>query len=124
MPLARCITKCWDSQLTKLYYPGDVAEFQEDHIFIKGKIQCFQIIGQDELSKTPQETDAKLQQMATKIADLTKKVEKKNDSSEEVKTDSPKEDKEKRVFKCSICDKEFSNGFDVGKHRKADHPQP
>lgn len=36
----------------------------------------------------------------------------------EVKTEKPK-----KVFKCSSCDKVFKDGFALGKHKKADHPQ-
>lgn len=75
MPLAICITKCWDSQATKLYYPGNVADLPEDHVFLKGKIKCFEPISLDEISKSHQDIDAKIKQMGAMIADLKEKVE-------------------------------------------------
>lgn len=35
MPLAKCIRRCFDSQLTRRYWPGDQDEMAEDHVFIK-----------------------------------------------------------------------------------------
>jgi len=33
--LARCVARCWDSQATKRYWMGDVADLPEDHDFFK-----------------------------------------------------------------------------------------
>ena len=44
MPLAKCIRRCWDSQLTRRYWPGDQDNIAEDHpLVIAG---CFQFVEQ------------------------------------------------------------------------------
>jgi len=92
MPLAKCIRRCWDSQATKRYYPGDIADFPEDHVFIKGKIKCFEIVTPDQISKTQQDTDAKIIQMAQMIADLKKRLDEEG-APPEGKTEAAQEEK-------------------------------
>ena len=35
MPIANCVRRCWDSQLTKHYYPGQKADMDPEHVFIR-----------------------------------------------------------------------------------------
>jgi len=74
MVLARCIRRCWDSQATKRYFIGAIADFPEDHVFLTMKNPCFQIIKPEDIAKTEQDRDAKVQQMGQMIADLQKQI--------------------------------------------------
>jgi len=51
------------------------AEFPADHVFLAGKFPCFELISLDEISKSHQDTDAKIQQMGAIISDLSKKID-------------------------------------------------
>ena len=42
MPVARCVRRCWDSQIPRRYWPGDQDEISPDHVFIK--TGCFVFI--------------------------------------------------------------------------------
>ena len=42
MPVAKCVRRCWDSQLTRRYWPGDRDEIAVDHPLVKAG--CFQFL--------------------------------------------------------------------------------
>lgn len=44
MPLSVCVRRCWDSQLTRRYYPGDQAYYPPEHPLIKAG--CFELMEQ------------------------------------------------------------------------------
>ena len=50
MPLAKCIRRCWDSQLTRRYWPGDQDNMDPNHPLVKGN--CFEFV---EVPKTKDE---------------------------------------------------------------------
>ena len=35
MPVARCVKRCWDSQIPRRYWPGDTDNMEPDHVFIR-----------------------------------------------------------------------------------------
>lgn len=75
MILAKCIRDCWDSQLAKQYFKGNIAELPEDHVFLTGKIKCFEILTADDLNRSKEDLDSRFTQMGTVIAKLMKEVE-------------------------------------------------
>ena len=42
MPLAKCVRRCWDSQLTRRYWPGDQDDLSSDNPLVKAG--CFQFM--------------------------------------------------------------------------------
>jgi hypothetical protein len=88
MVLAKCIRNCWDSQATKQYLMGSMAELPEDHVFLTMKNPCFQIITADELNKSKEDLDSRFTQMAAVIAQLMKQVEDLQKGSTATKPDS------------------------------------
>ncbi len=73
MPLARCIRPCWDSQKTKLYSQGDIADYPEDHIFITKK--CFEFVKPEDLMTNQAEAQVQIQKAFEMIGELNKKIE-------------------------------------------------
>ena len=75
MPLVRCIRRCWDSQLTKRYFQGDIADYPEDHVFLTGKIKCFELVKPEDLVTTHAEAQVQLKKAFEMIGDLNRKIE-------------------------------------------------
>ena len=56
MPKVKCIRRCWDSQKTQRYYPGNIADLPSDHPLVKAK--CFEV--EEETREMHFPSDAKL----------------------------------------------------------------
>ena len=74
MPLVKCIRRCWDSQLTRRYYPGDIADYPEDHVFLTGPIKCFQLVNPKEIAKSDEDPNTKISQIAEMVEGFAKHI--------------------------------------------------
>src|SRR3989304_2545572 len=75
MPLARCIRPCWDSQATRHYSQGDVADLPEDHVFLAGRIKCFELVKPEDLVTNQAEAQVQLKKAFEMIGELNRKIE-------------------------------------------------
>jgi len=66
---------CWDSQLTKRYSLGDIADYPKDHVFLTGKIKCFEPVRPEDLVTSQVEAQVQIKKAFEMISDLSKKVE-------------------------------------------------
>jgi hypothetical protein len=75
MPLARCIRPCWDSQTTRHYSQGNVADLPEDHVFLAGRIKCFELVKPEDLITNQGEAQVQLKKAFEMIGELSRKIE-------------------------------------------------
>lgn len=75
MPLVRCIRACWDSQITKQYFNGDIADYPLDHVFLAGKTKCFEVVKPEDLEMGKSDAQVQLKKAFEMIGDLSRKIE-------------------------------------------------